>query len=791
MKTQFFTIFFRRRLNNKLLSGINLLNLVAGYTAFVLLSLFIQYNLNYDKHNVNYDRIYRLQVFMDVPQSVTKHSSSVTAALGRQDLPRIPEVEYTALVHNAGEGNLDGYFFSMDKSKPVLLKMGYFADPDIFNIFTFKFIEGSATNALSEPNTVVLSRSDARKFFPQGEAVGRNLYIENKIALTVTGVYEDLPKNSDWRPEYLLPMLDYGQFTGQMDFETNYWRYTFQVYTLLKENSSFTEVNDKLYNALKDYREYHHPYLRPLSKLHLNGFFEPTWMVAIGLLFLIALLILILTSINFVNLQTADATSRAKEIGIKKSVGYTHRELWLQYVGESVFETVICAVLALAIAHYGMPLFYRILGDNLGLKVFANAQLLGIILGTAFLTGIASSLYPAYIISRFNPVTALKQRFIHVEHNGLSLKKVLVTTQFSISLFLVIVSFIIFRQTNYMITKDMGFNSSNLLVGSIITSQHGSFDPVRQRLLESPEIEDACFSNYVPFILPGGDDMSWEGASPEDKVFVRVSNISYDFFDTYGMKIASGRSFSRDYPSDMDKCLVNEAAVRVFGWEEPVGMKIRYGENEREVIGVVKDYVVQSVQNEIEPHTYRLKGDSVSLTGMYTIRYEQGRKREAEQIIRSTFEESFPTDAFEFEPFENLILNEAANQGMGLFRNICFLFAGFSILISSAGLFGLVFYYCRKKMKEIGIKKVVGFSVSRLYMNLAMEFLTLIFIGMVFSWTAAWYVYRIIPGADKYGLQVGEFLLGTLIIFIVAVGTISYNIWIAARTSPSTILKYE
>jgi putative ABC transport system permease protein len=220
-------------------------------------------------------------------------------------------------------------------------------------------------------------------------------------------------------------------------------------------------------------------------------------------------------------------------------------------------------------------------------------------------------------------------------------------------------------------------------------------------------------------------------------------------------------------------------------------MKIRYRNHDREVIGVVKDYVAQSVQNEIEPHSYRLTGDSISLTGMYTVRYSPGRKSEAEQIIRHTFEESFPTDAFEFEPFENLILNEAANRGMGLFRNICFLFAGFSILISSAGLFGLVLYYCRKKMKEIGIRKVVGFSVSRLYLKLAGEFLILIFIGMIFSWAAAFYVYKIIPGADKYGLQLGEFLLGTLIILIVAIGTISYNIWIAARTNPSIILKYE
>jgi putative ABC transport system permease protein len=778
-------------MNNKLLSGVSLLNLIGGFTAFVLLSLYLQFHFDYDKHNQFFDRIYRLQVFMDVPHSPNPHTSSITAALGRHELMNLPEIEQVAVIHNAGNGNIDGYYFSVNKDTPILLKWGFYSDPEIFQIFDFEFIEGSVAQALTEPNTIVLSESDARIFFPEGEVVGKSLLLENKIPLTVSAVYRDLPKNSDWRPEYLLPMLSYSDYTGEKDFEDNYWMYSFGIYVLLAENADYEQVNAKIYDAFKNYREYHHPYLRPLAKIHLYSNYQPDYYIALGLLGFMAVLILVLAAINYINLQTADANSRAREIGIKKSVGYTYRELWRQYVLEGVFETMGCALVALLAAYYIRPLYYRILGQELDAQVFSNLGLVLLVIGAAALTGFISSLYPASIISRFNPVKALKQRFIQVEQNGFSLKKVLVALQFAISLFIVINSFIIYNQASYMVNKNMGFERDNLLVASLKTYRFGSFEPVRQRLLEHPEIVDACFSDYVPFILPGGDEMTWEGAAPGDQSFVRVYNVSYDFFDTYGMKIVGGREFSRDYPADAGKCLVNEEAVKIFGWKDPLGMNVMWRNHDREVVGVVRNFVAQSVHNPIEPHTYRLMGDSVLLTGMYSVRYAPGAKGKAEEIIRSTFEEFYPMDAFQFEPFGNLILSENATRIWGFLRNIFFMFAVFSILISSVGLFGLVLYYCRKKMKEIGIRKVMGFSVGRLYLNLAGEFVGLIFIGIIFSWLGSWYVYRVLPGADKYGLGMSEFLVGTAIVFLVAILTISYNIWIAARTNAAEILKYE
>jgi len=785
-------MFFRRRLNNKWMAGISMMNLTAGIIGFILISLFIQFHMNYDRHNRLYDRIYRLQIFSGVQFSPNPHSSSVTPALARHELTELPEVERIAVVHSAGDENIEGYFFAIDPSSPVMLKRGTYADPTIFDILTFHFIEGSAASALTEPHSLVLSRASAEIFFPDGNAYGKVLLLENKVPLTVTGVYEDLPKNSDWRPEFLLPMLDYAEFTGHRGYEDNYWAYSYGVFVLLREHADFNQVNEKIHDALKNYREYHIPYLRPLSKMHMNPNFQPDMIIALSLFSFVALLILVLTSINYVNLQTADATSRMREIGIKKSVGYSRRELWWQFVGEAVTESMICAMIALLVVHYGMPVYHRVLGEDLGLTIFHNPSLIGFVLLVAASTGFLSSLYPAFIISRYNPVRALRQRFLTLERNGISMKKVLVTMQFTISLFLVIVGFIVFKQANHMINKQMGFDRENLLTANIKTYKVGSFEPVRERLLDFPEIEDACFTDYIPFILPGGDDMNWEGGPPDEKVFVRIYNVSYDYFDTYRIKITRGREFSREYPSDGNKCLINETAVRIFGWDDPIGMKVKTSFwGDWEVIGVVSDYVYQSVHNAIEPHTYRLKGDSVSLTGMYSIRYVPGKHKEAESIVKSVFEESYPGDAFHFEPFINNILSENATRIWDIFKNVSFMFAAFSILISSVGLFGLVLYYCKRKMKEIGIRKVVGFSVFRLYIDLAGEFLVLIVLGIVLSWAGAWFVYQKLPGADKYGLQINEFLIGTAIVVAVALVTISYNILVAARTSAASILKYE
>jgi putative ABC transport system permease protein len=629
------------------------------------------------------------------------------------------------------------------------------------------------------------------KLFPGGNALGKQVYGENKVVFNVTGVFEDLPVSTTWRPVYILPMLSYAALTGQKNYENNYWGYSFHTYVLLKPNAKPAAIDNKIHDALKDFRKEHHPYLRPMSKLNVNPFFDPSLYIALGLLTFLSVLILILSSINFINLQTASATNRFREIGIKKTLGFNRRRLWFQVMFESMAITIAASLTGIFLAQLAIPYLNNAIGWGTFPIILENPKLIFIILAVTVVTGFLSGIHPAYVISSYSPVAALKQKFISEKSNGISLKKILVTIQFSISVFMLIVAFIIYRQTNFMMTKDLGFNSQTMLFSNIVTSKEGSFEQLKQRLIEHREIKNACVSDYIPFILPGGDDLNWEGGKPDEKVFVRYSKISYDFVPTFELKMLAGRNFSREYPADRNKCLINETAVNVFGWKEPIGKRINASGKYYEVVGVIKDYTVQSVFNPDEPHLYRLLPDSVISNCVYSVNFAPGKEKKAMEIVKDEFQEFFPDDAFEFRSIQFLTQNENAVKAFKGLQKITSLIAILTILISSIGIFGLILFMTQRKMKEVGIRKVLGFSYGSLYITLSSWFIRLIFISLLISWPAAYYVYRLLPGANKYGIQLWEFVLASLIILAVAVATISYQIIKALRVRPVEILKDE
>ena len=791
MIKQFFTLAIRNILKDKIFSFINLTNLIIGFATFILLTLLIIHQFSWDKHNTKFDRIYRLQLFMDQEANAQKHTWSVTAALGRNILPGIPEIEKVAVMHDAGDNNKDGIFLSVDKKNQVLTRYGYYADQSIFDILTFKFLEGNQSTALVQPYSAVLSKSVADKLFPSGKAIGKQVYGENKVVFTVTGVYADIPINASWNPTYLIPMNIFGPITNSRDFEQDFYYYSFYTYVLLKPNANPAAVDAKIHDALKNYRKEHHPYLRPLSKLHLYPFYDNALYVVLGLFSFIAILILTLSSINYINLQTANASTRIREIGIKKTVGFTQKNILYQFIFESIFITMIAGILALFVAQLFLPVFNNMLGSSISLSILDNWEIIVIVLSVSILTGLLSGLYPAFVISAFNPIKALKQRYIQSESNGISLKNILVTIQFSISLFLLIVSFIIFKQTDFMMNSDLGFDANNLVYSNITTNKKGSFDLIRQRLISHPEITDACFSDYIPYVLPGGDDMTWEGAKPDEKVFVRYYKVSDNFFSTFRIKIKEGRAFSKEYPADESKCMINETTARVFRWDKPLGRHIRVNKKDYEVVGVVKDYIFQSMHNPQEPHLYRLIKDTASLQGIFTMRYMPGKEKKARQIINNEFAQSFPEDAFDFQDFRLLTINEGALQFWKVFRNTSIFFAILSVIISSIGLFGLVMFFTKRKMKEIGIRKVFGFSFGSLYYTMAKGFIILFLISILIAWPAAYYIYKTLPGAHIYPIGATEFLLATAIILGVAIITISYQIIKASGTNPVEVLKEE
>ncbi len=783
----------RRIARDKLLYVIIFTNLIIGYAAFIIISQFISGQFMWDKFNTNYDRIYRLQLFMDQEENAIKHTWSVPAALSRKDLIDLPEIEKTALIHDVGDNNKSGIFLSVDKRNQFLTRYGYFADQTVFDILSFRFVEGDVRDALTRPYSIVLSEELAGKLFPQGNALGKEVYGENKVAFTVTGVYEDLPLKSTWRPVYLLSMLSYAPVTGNTGYENDYWGYAFSTYVLLKPNVDPETVNSKIYDALLDFRKEHHPYLRPMSKLNLNPFFDPALIIAITLIGFLSVLIIALTSINFINLQTASATNRFREIGIKKALGFSKKHLWSQIILESMYLTFLAALIGILVAQVVLPTLNSMFDNKIFMfpDILENKKLIYIIFFVTALTGFLSGVHPAFVISSYNPVSALKQKYIVDKHNGISLKKILVAIQFSISVFILIVAFIIYRQTQYMLTKDLGFDSNTILFSNIVTDKKGSFEPLRQHLLEHQEIKDACVSDYIPFILPGGNDLHWEGADQDEKVFVRFSNVGYDFVPTFSLKIARGRNFSREYPSDRNNCLINETAARVFGWSDPIGKQIRTNNRGYNVVGIIKDYTVFSVFNPIEPHLYRLLPDSLISNGVYSVSFVKGREQAALKAVKEEFEKYMPDDAFDFQNIQTLVQNENALNAFGSFRKLTGLIAILTIVISSVGLFGLILFMTQRKMKEIGIRKVLGFSFGSLYLNMSSWFIKLIIISLIISWPAAYYVYIVLPGSNKYGVQVWEFLLATVIIILVAIATITYQIIKALKVRPVEILKDE
>jgi putative ABC transport system permease protein len=784
-------ILFRRFGKDPVFSLITLMNLTVGFATFILISQFISGMLNYDKHNVNYDRIYRVQMFQDQPENRIKHSSSITAALSRHELVNQPEIEKIALLHDVGDNNKSGVFLSPDKKNEFLTRYGYYADPTAFEIFTFHFIEGDAHDALKQPGSIVLSKSVADKLFKSESALGKQVYGENKLAFTVTGVFEDIPDKSTWKPAFLLPMCSFGAITGWKDYENNYWAYSFYTYVLLKPNADPSVVDARIHDAMKNYRKEHSPYLRPMSALYLRPFYDKDMFIAVGLFGFIALLILILSAINYINLQTANASTRFREIGIKKAVGFSNKELWAQFMTESMSLALIGGLLGIIVAQLTVPAFNRMLGGKVVTTQFYDLKLISMVMGISLITGFLSGLHPAFAISSFNPVTALKQKFSQEQSNGISLKKVLLTAQFSISIFLLVVSFIVYRQTHFMLTKDMGFESHNLLFANISTNQSASFDALRQRLLSHPGIADACQSDYIPFILPGGNEMSWEGAAADEKVYVRYSFIGYDFIPTYNMSITTGRNFSREFPADANKCLINETAAKTFGWTEPIGKHLKVKDINYEVIGVIKDYVAFSVHMPLEPHLYRLISDSISTNRVYSIRFVPGNEKKVREIASQEFEQFFPNDAFEFKNIQQLIQHDQGVEAWKRLMKVCLCFAILSVFISSIGLFGLMLFFTRSKLKEVGIRKVLGFSFGQLYYTMSALFIKLLLFSIVIAWPAAYYVYRGLPGANKYPIQLWEFIIATLIVLLVALATISYQIVRAVKVRPVEILKDE
>ncbi len=791
MIKHFFINILRNIRQNKVFTLINYANLVIGFAVFILFSALISHELNYDKFNVNYDDIYRVQTRQE-DSHPTNFCTYSPAAYRYHLMADLPEIEKVLLMREVSGGANSGQFFTLPDGSQLYEKDGYWSENSIFEIFTIVIKEGNKATALTEPNTIVLSETLSEKLFPEGNAVGKQVTIGKRVPLTVTAVYADFPKDSNLRPTYLVSMPTYDVLSGGSEYRDNWTSITFDNYVLLKKGADPKLVDAKIKDAFKNVKDYEKstPYLHPLSKLHISPNSQPDMIVGLGILSFAALLILILSSVNYINLSLANSTQRSKEIGIKKVIGSSKKLIASQFIAETIFHTLIATIIALCVAYLSFPMLNHILNKNIDFILWGNWQLLGFVGFVSLLVGVLSGLYPSLVISSYNPVKVLKGKIFSNNNNSISIKKILVATQFSISLFMLIVSLILFNHVNFILNKDLGFDSKNILYTEINISDKTPFETVKTRMLQHPEIADISFSSTIPFVGNIGGYVTWEGAAQNEKEMISRNYVNYDFIPTYNLKMAYGRNFSKEYPADNQACIINETALKVFGWTDPIGKRITMYGKSYPVIGVVKDFHPFSVHNPIPTYIMFLKDNVISGSTLLTLRFT-GDEQKARYLATSELENIFPNDPFEFKDFGVAFYLDFAISFWQSMKRMFMFFAVVTLVISTIGLFGLILFTIKRRTKEIGVRKVLGSSVRSIYWQLSSEVIAMLGFAILVGCPSAIYIYNTMPGAYKEPLSIMVFIVSVVLVAIIAVLTISYHVVKIAISNPVEALRYE
>lgn len=773
---------------NKLSTFLNLTNLIIGFTTFTLLGLIVNHELNYDKQNKNYRNIYRVQTKQEdsYPTNFCTYSPS---AYRYHLLADLPEVEKTLLMKE-----IEGEYFTLSDGGQLYDKNGYWCENSLFDIFTINLTEGDKRNALAEPNQIILSEKLAHKLFPQGNAVGKQVTIGKRYPLTITGVYPTFPVNSTLQASYFVSMPTFEALNIRGSWYRDNWTFIdWDNYILLKNGADPQQVDQKIKDAFKNVKDFEKstPYLYPLSKLHISPNSQSDMKVALSILSFAALLILVLSCINYVNLTMANSTLRAREIGIKKVIGSSKSPLVAQFLTETLFITLLAMVIGIILTYFLSPIINHLLSTPINVNIFKEKGLLLIIFLTSLVAGIASGLYPALIISAYNPVKVLKGKLFQNNRKSINLKKVLVVSQFSITLFMLVVSFILHDHVNYVLNKDLGFKNKDILFSEVDFKDKVPFETIRTRLLQHPEIADVTYSSTIPFLGNIGGYISWENARPDEKVMVSRNYVNYDFVSTYDFKMLKGRNFSRDYPSDKQSCIINETAMKAFGWDNPIGKQIYLYGKPYPVIGLVKDFHAFSIHNVIPTYVMFLNSDVLEGKQLITVRYNTGDKQKAKQFINAELGAVVPNEPFEFKDFSEAFNLDGAIRFWESMKRIFIFFAIVTILVSSMGLLGLMVFSTRRRIKEIGIRKVLGSSVAGLYRQLSSEVISLMVISIVFAFPMAVFIYKVMPGAYKEPLSITVFLLAFVIVAAIAIATISYHVIKVSVSNPVEALRYE
>lgn len=789
MFKNFILLAVRNFYKNGVYSIINIFGLSVGLAAFILLTLFARYESSYDTFHEDSDRIYRIEQMVKTKDSYTSWNQ-VPAPLSEELENRFPEVEEAIAIREVW-----GEYFSTSKELTFYEQDGYYANPDVFDLFTIKFIKGSKETALDAPMKVVLTESLANKLFPNSEAMGQTILVDSKRSYIVSAIIEDIPLNSNTPASYFISFDTYLNVTGYDIMQ--YWDWNdVRVFIKLKKTVNPDLFKSRIEFLLDDYIEHRDDelFLKPLWKVHLKQGVEDGYWLVVMLYGTIGLFILILASMNFVNLTTAYSLTRAKEIGVKKVLGSTRIRLITQFLGESMIISFISLLIAFTIAEASLPLFNRIVSIQLDLEYIENWQFTLFILGIAALTGLLSGLYPSLVLSSLSPILSLKnQIFKSNKLKRFSARKGLVVFQLVLSILFIVTTLGVLDQFRFLENKDLGFDKENLLITTIKETDKvkvNEFLVLRNELVQIQGVLEASLSYNSPFYGSMGTVVDWEGAQVGETVSCRYNRAFDTYLSAMKIDIVAGRDYDLNRSFDTTACIVNETLVHVIGWtpDESIGKRIM--DNSLTIVGVMKDFHEQSPFIKIRP--YILTQHSGFLTGNKTLmfRMDDNYTEQSIESIRTVLNDYFPESNFTIGSFDQNQNNKTNSIYLGMAKTFGF-FSVVSIVIAIIGLFALVSFSTRRKVKEIGVRKVLGATSVQIFRFIAKEYMRLIIIANIIAIPLGIMSEKMEPSYYKPEPNYAIFVWVSLLSVVVTIGIISIQIIKSSRANPVDSLRYE
>ncbi|MCU4176057.1 ABC transporter permease [Carboxylicivirga sp. N1Y90] len=779
MIKHYIIIAWRNLKRRKLLSLIQILCLSIGLAAFMLIARFIQYEKDWDRFNEHYSLIYRAQAYKIDDR--LNDNTQIPVPVAEYLKINYPEVNQSLVIREIWSENL-----SPDNEKVYNEKNGFLAPSQLFDVFSFKLLRGDRKTVLDIPSSIVLSESMAEKYFSGVDPIGKVIFDSNKNELVVTGVMADIPEQSHIQ-------ADYFKSNAQLleDYGSNWYNNSYKTYVLLEPGVSVQSFNAKIKDVINihDISAKRTLYLRPLSQLHLNENPRDDRSVIIYFFSFIGLLILILACVSFMNLATSFSSLRFIEIGIRKVVGSSKNYLRIQFLVEAVVVAFISFLVAVFIAHLILPLFNSVVDRNIELHIFTDWPFLAFILMAVVLTGILAGVYPAFIISSFKPVVVLKGKspFKKGRITGL---QAMVYVQFVLSITLITASLWIYKQVEFLETKDIGFDNKVLLNGHVPSNNSTvSYAAFRKEILSHPGVSEMAISLNSPMILNWGCYVIPEGEDKETPIFTRWNSACHHFINAMSMDIVEGRSFSEDLATDIGSCLINETAARAYGWDNPIGKTLQM-EGEYRVIGVIKDFNIDDVHNPIIPYVLFLRDSDLAIENDFNFKIDMPQRQAAKEHIILIMQKYFPDVLFivdDYKANSNRIELKIWNNAKNSFA----FFTILAVIIASLGLFGLVFFSMQRRIKEIGVRKVQGASMQQIIPLITKRYLVIALVANIIIYPVAKLIQNILPGHYKYQFTLIDVLIVCGITILVTLLSSLYQAIKAAHLNPIKALRYE